>query len=80
MRIRPSREEAETVDSAVLLALLERELEAEADAERRPPAVNALAERVIQPARAQPVHRARRRPHPGQHGEIGLDDRSSDPS
>jgi hypothetical protein len=68
-------DEPEPGNAAVLLGLLERELQAEADPERRPPEPRALAERLVEPARAQPRHRARRRAHARQDGDLGLEER-----
>ncbi len=66
-------DEAEPGDAAVLLALVERELEAEADAERRPSRRDALAQRVVEPALAQPRHRRAGRADAGEHREIRVE-------
>src|SRR5579872_4450458 len=62
--------EAETLDAAVLLALLERELQAEADSEHGTARVDARAQRVVEAALAEPVHRCGRRADARQHSEI----------
>src|SRR4051794_6312991 len=65
---RAAGDEPETGDAAVLLALLERELQPEADAERR---LRARTEHVDEPAVAQALHRRARRADAGQHREVG---------
>ena len=68
--IRPSRSRtarpgaARGRDTAVLLRLLERELQAEADAEHRPPGGDTLAQRFVEPA-AQPSIAEAAEPTPG---------------
>src|SRR2546430_6275332 len=62
---RPARKKPEALHAAVLVALLEGELEPQADAERRPAAGDPRAERLVEPALAQDAHRARCGPHAG---------------
>src|SRR5439155_17090410 len=62
---RPARKKPEALHAAVLVALLEGELEPQADAERRPAAGDPRAERLVEPALAQVAHRAPWRAHPG---------------
>ena len=65
--------EAEPRRAAVLLALVERDLEAEADAERRAARGGALAQRVVEPALAQSRHRRAGRADAGENREIGVE-------
>src|SRR5581483_6581665 len=63
----PARNKAEARDAAVLVALLERELEPETDAERRP---LAHAQRVGYTALVEPAHRAAGRADARQDREV----------
>src|SRR5581483_914809 len=68
---RLARKKREPVDAAVLLRPLDRELEAEADAEHRPVQRKPLAQHRVEPLRVQLRHRRPCRPDPGKHREIG---------
>src|SRR5262245_14882840 len=69
-----ARHKPEPRDTAVLLRPLESELEAEADAEDRPPALEPLAQLFVVAALAQPRHRRARRADAGEHGDVGAGD------
>ena len=71
---RPARQDPEPVDAAVLLRVLERELEPEADAEHRPLLGDPRAQRVVEPLPPQLVHRRAGRADARQHGEVGAGD------
>ena len=62
---RAARHDPEALDTSVLLRLVECELEPETDAERRASRTDAIAQRVVESAGAQPCHRARGRPDAG---------------
>src|SRR5712691_475512 len=65
-----SRQDAETLDPAVLLRLLERELKPEANAEHRLALRDARAQDVVEPAGAQAAHRSRGRTDAGKDGQV----------
>src|SRR5581483_6473440 len=65
----PARHDAEAGDAAVLLALVEGELKAEADAENRTAGLMTLAQDAG--GGTEPVHRRARRAHAGEHCEVG---------
>src|SRR4051794_38724747 len=67
---RAPRHEAESLHASVLLRPVERQLEAEADAQDRCARVEPRAQRVVVAARAQTVHRRARRADAGQHCEV----------
>src|SRR5437763_7892310 len=67
---RAAGDDAEPFHAAVLLRLVERELQPEADAEHGPAVVHSVAERVVEPAPAQAVHRRARRSNAGKHREV----------
>src|SRR4029079_2579507 len=67
-------DEPEPGDTTVLLGLLERQLQAEADPEDRPARSETRRQRLVVAAGAQPPHGGPRRADSGQHREIGAGD------
>src|SRR5579862_3328279 len=65
-----AEEQAEAWDAPVLLRPLERELQAEADSENRTTVVEALSQRLVVTARAEPVHRGAGAADARQHREV----------
>src|SRR5581483_9864476 len=63
--------EAERGHAAVLLRLVESELQAEADAEDRALRAEPLPQRLVEAAGVQAGHRGGRRADPGEDGEVG---------
>ena len=66
-----ARQQPEPLDAAVLVRLVECELESEADAERRPAGRGSVEERLVEASFAQAGHCQTRRPDARQDGEIG---------
>src|SRR5262245_34944997 len=71
---RAAGHDAEPLDAAVLLGLVERELETEADAEDRTVVGDAHAQRLVEAAPAKSVHRRAGRADSRQDGEIRAGD------
>ena len=68
-------QQAEPVGAAELLAALEEQLQAEADAEDRRPRRGPLGEQLVEAGRADPLHRPREGADAGQDQPVGGADR-----
>src|SRR5688572_20854103 len=64
-------EEGQPRDAAVLVRRIERQLQSQADAERRLARGDALPQGGVEVANGEALHRGARRPHSGENGEVG---------
>ena len=66
-----ARQQAEALGAAELLGALEEQLQAEADAEDRRPRRGPLGDQLVEPGRADPLHRPREGADAGQDQAVG---------